>query len=241
MTLSGHMFFRCWLLGLVLVVAGCSDDDDEGSAETVIHEVPLRVSNLTSAQPMSAPVVVIHKADFAPWAVGESATVGMEFLAETGRGELLVSELKEQPQVIDAFMMTHAIEPGETLRQSIDWPQMPDLKLSVVSKLMATNDGVAMGTRIVPMVIDENNRAFVLRAYDTGTEFNTESAETLPVSIDGGEVGQGYNAARAGDQLTAHPGVVSADGGLASSSLDSRYRFTNPVGDAKLECSNCHQ
>ena len=67
----------------------------------------------------------------------------------------------------------------------------------------------------------------VARAYDAGTEANSEAAGTMPGPADDGE---GFNAERDdADFVALHPGVVSADDGLSSSVLSVQHKFDNPV------------
>ena len=72
--------------------------------------------------------------------------------------------------------------------------------------------------------------SFTARSYDAGTEFNTETAASIPGPASGG-AGEGYNEARddIADHVTMHPGVVSSDDGLSTSALSAGHKFDNPT------------
>jgi hypothetical protein len=64
-------------------------------------------------------------------------------------------------------------------------------------------------------------------AYDSGTEANTETAETIPGPAGGGEA---FNSVRDDiNMVTMHPGIVSSDDGLSTSTLSYQHKFDNPV------------
>ena len=78
------------------------------------------------------------------------------------------------------------------------------------------------------------------RAYDTGTEANTESADTVPGPAAGGGAQEGFNAARddVRDAVFVHAGVITADDGLTSSTLSFTNRWDNPVMQVEIERLN---
>jgi hypothetical protein len=73
--------------------------------------------------------------------------------------------------------------------------------------------------------------AFDLPAYDSGTEANTETADTVPGPAAAGGAQTGFDASRddVADRVHAHAGIVSADDGLAGSALAAVHRWDNPV------------
>lgn len=94
--------------------------------------------------------------------------------------------------------------------------------------LVNTNDAFA-GLRSIDVSGLAIGDAITLnaKAYDAGTELDSESAGTMPGPADGGE---GFNANRSdvNNFVRGHGGVVTADDGLSSSVLNQSHRFDNP-------------
>ena len=94
--------------------------------------------------------------------------------------------------------------------------------------LVNTNDAIT-AVQQVPLnsIAIGDSYPLMARAYDAGTEANTEAAGTIPGPADGGE---GFNASRDDTgSVRVHPGVISVDGGLEDSVLSEVHRFDNPV------------
>jgi len=65
------------------------------------------------------------------------------------------------------------------------------------------------------------------RAYDAGTEANSETSATVPGPAGGGT---GFNVVRDDvDRVSLHSGVVSNQDGLPTSALSDLQRFDNPT------------
>lgn len=92
--------------------------------------------------------------------------------------------------------------------------------------ILPTNDGfVGLDSLAIPQT--PGTYVYYLNAYDAGTEANSESTATVPGPASGGE---GFNALR--DDMNfvrIHPGVISAQDGLAGSDLSGDHRWDNPV------------
>lgn len=212
------------LLALPLL-SGCNDDDTPVAMAT--YEV--KVFNLTEAQPMSPPTLLLHGAAYTAWSVGTAATVGLENLAEGGSGAVLMMEGNADPAVSTTFMASAVVGPGASGTYSVTMPVSSDARLTVATMLVNTNDGFAgvMGKDLSGLAVGDSLMA-AARVYDAGTEANTETAATMPGPAAGGE---GFNAVRDSNTsaVSLHGGVVTSQDGLATSALNSLHRFDNPA------------
>ncbi|MTI78708.1 spondin domain-containing protein [Marinobacter sp.] len=100
-----------------------------------------------------------------------------------------------------------------------------------------TNDGLAAigGVDLSDLAVGESTM-FLAVSYDAGTEANAESADTVPGSAASG-VAEGFNAVRddVRDAVYIHPGVVTQDVGLSTSTLGGRQRWDNPIAVVRIE------
>ncbi|GIU48642.1 hypothetical protein TUM4438_30490 [Shewanella sairae] len=214
-----------------LILAGCSDNNNDSPAPIappvvapVMQNYTLAVTNLTANQPMSPIAVVNHQVDTVLWSSGDSASLALETLAESGDA----SGLSDEPAVTELISGSGILLPGasESISMSINSDQVA--ALSVVTMLVNTNDAFAgfSGYDLSELAVNES-MSFRVIAYDAGTEANSEAKGTIPGPADGGE---GFNPARDdSDKVHGHPGVISADDGLAESVLNASHRFDNPV------------
>jgi len=212
------------LLGAPLVtvalLVGCQHN------EMASYEVT--VTNLSEAQPLSPPALILHRSGYHPWQVGSAASSGLELLAEGGDTTLLLSEAEANPAVKASKADSAAILPGASSSLIIDGRNYHDLAISLAAMLVNTNDGfTGLDAEPIGNMAVHASRTIDVAAFDAGTESNSESAVTVPGPAAGGE---GYNSTR-DDRNTVggHPGVISVEDGLAGSALHAAYRFDNPV------------
>lgn len=212
--------FMVPLIGMA-VLAGCHDNGHMASYEVT-------VTNLSEAQPLSPPALVLHRPGYHLWQVGSAASDGLEQLAEGGATSALLTEAEAELAVKATGADSAVILPGMQSSVIIDSVHYNDLALSLAAMLVNTNDGFAgvNAERVGDLGVHDSHSIDVV-AYDAGTEANSESAATVPGPAAGGE---GYNSTR-DDRNTVggHPGVISADDGLNGSALSAAHRFDNPV------------
>ncbi|MCL1141035.1 spondin domain-containing protein [Shewanella pneumatophori] len=214
-----------------LLLGGCSDNDHTSPAPITppavtptMQDYTISVTNLTANQPMSPIAVVTHAADSLLWTSGESASLALETLAESGDA----SGLTDETGITELVSGAGILMPGasEEISLSLDSTSIADL--SVVTMLVNTNDAFAgfTGYDLSSLAVDES-MVFRVITYDAGTEANSEAKGTIPGPADGGE---GFNATRDdSNKVHAHPGVISSDDGLSDSILDASHRFDNPT------------
>ncbi|WP_174208596.1 spondin domain-containing protein [Shewanella halifaxensis] len=219
------------LSAAALLLGGCSDNDHTSSAAITppavtptMQDYTINITNLTANQPMSPIAVVTHTTDSVLWSSGQSASLALETLAESGDA----SGLTDETGVTDLIRGAGVLMPGasEAISLSLDSTSVADL--SVLTMLVNTNDAFTgfSGYDLSELAIGES-QVFRVIAYDAGTEANDEAKGTIPGPADGGE---GFNAARNDtNKVHAHPGVISSDDGLSGSVLNASHRFDNPV------------
>lgn len=211
------------LLGATLL-AGCYHNDDDDK----IASYEVTVTNLTEAQPLSPPALILHQDGYHPWQVGNAASNGLEQLAEGGTTTTLLTEASVNLAVKATAADTAAILPGASSTVMIESRDYGNFKLSLATMLVNTNDGfTGLDAEPLDSLGLHDSRSIEVTAYDAGTEANSESATSVPGPAAGGE---GYNSTR-DDRNTVggHPGVISADDGLGGSALNASHRFDNPV------------
>lgn len=218
----------------LLVLSGCNDSDSSNSKQNPgVPDIPVPsnysfevvVTNLTYAQPMSPVAVILHD-EGSFWALGETSSVGLEKLAESGDS----SDLLNESFVLSSQTGAGMLMPGMSETINVSFADNHPELLSIATMLVNTNDAFT-GVNAMPLT---NLRAgesisFTTRSYDAGTERNTELMATIPGPASGG-TGEGYNELRDDiDKVGMHAGVVSVDDGLTSSVLTQAHKFDNPT------------
>jgi len=225
-------------LGLILAslsFAGCGGSSSSSNT-TVNKTFRVTYTNVSNNQPMSPLAVVVHKAGYQLFQAGQAASLGLEKLAEGGSNAELLAEASQHADYIASQVGTGIVPPSasETI-EIMTMGDTTDLKLSVTSMLVNTNDafaGVSSGK--IALLAKGERFAMHVPVWDAGTEANTEATGTLPGPADGGE---GFNASRTGDAdfVAIHQGVVTNADGLSTSVLNESHRFDNPVALISVE------
>ncbi|MFT6270724.1 MAG: hypothetical protein ACJAVV_003563 [Alphaproteobacteria bacterium] len=200
------------------------------------------VTNLTHGQPMAPLAIVVHEPGYYLFAAGQTATEGLENLAEGGSPAMLIGEAQDSVQFLDAVNSAGINGPGGTIDVTtvlVPELDMDNVRLSVATMLVDTNDGFAgiNAKDISNMEIGES-RTFMAPVWDAGTEANSETAATMPGPAGGGGDAAGFDVARDDlvDTVRIHAGVVTKENaadpsmeGLSTSILDQSDRFDNPA------------
>jgi hypothetical protein len=228
------------LLPLTVFVAGChtdSDSDDVMSDPSFSYQIT--VTNLTAGQPLSPAAVVIHNTSWKAFALGEPASVALETLAEAGDNSDFVAAADSDSNVLTAVSGQGPITPGATAQvtATIQAQSTAGLFLTWASMPVNTNDALAAlnGVSLEDIAVGQS-QTYLTISYDTGTEANSETADTVPGPAASG-LAEGFNATR--DDLRnavyVHAGVVTRDDGLATSTLDNAQRWDNPIARVHIE------
>ena len=214
-------------LSLVLcsaaLLTACGGDDDMATFE-------LTVTNITTAQPFSPVTALAADDSLSLFTLAQPASTELEEIAEGGDNSALLAAAAEEEAVYSSVSGSGIIMPGmsETLTVMVPVDELDQAYLSALTMLVNTNDAIT-AVQQVPLnsIAIGDSYPLMARAYDAGTEANTEAAGTIPGPADGGE---GFNASRDDTgSVRVHPGVISVDGGLEGSVLSEVHRFDNPV------------
>src|SRR5205814_5388403 len=148
------------------------------------------ITNLTTGQPLTPPVVATHRTPFHIFQVGEAASFGVKEIAENGNNAPLLAALGHDKHVSTVQQaglgpLVPANTPGgATFPAAVTFTITAERGakyLSFVAMLVCTNDGFT-GVDSVRLPQEEGERVTVRTAgYDAGTERNTEDfADIVP-------------------------------------------------------------
>ena len=211
---------------LLSACGGSSNNSNNEANVTETASYNITVTNLTSNQPLSPLAAQLHSSEYNAWKVGAAATESLEILAEGGDNSSLLDELSSY--VYSAVSGTGAVPPGLGSMLTIEAEANSDMKLTVISMLVNTNDAFIgkTGIDLSDLAVGETVKHY-LPIYDAGTEDNSELEGTIPGPADGGE---GFNMVRDDvDYVARHPGVVGIDQGYSESVLNSTHGFDSPA------------
>lgn len=201
-----------------------------GDTPPITYEVS--ITNVTSTQWLTPPVVAVHQRSTDVFSVGSPASHGVQQVAENGGVPALVGELESNSKVRDVVVAADApIGPGQTVTATVDGA--PGFAVSVVAMLICTNDGF---TGVDSLRLPPTGSATITsNAYDAGTEVNSEDlADMVPpcqalsgVADDMGAPGTGES-----DPALAEGGVIHHHAGIAGGIADltvAAHGWTDPV------------
>jgi len=216
-------------LGLSVLLAACgggsssSSDNETPPPQIVTYTYEVSVTNLTNAQPLSPVAVILHN-EGNLFELGESASVALETLAESGDN----SQVLADSMVLSGASGAGVIMPGMSETISVNITNTLPTKFSTATMLVNTNDAFSgINAMSIENLAVGESISVRTSSYDSGTEKNSELMATIPGPVAGGE---GFNAERDDvDFIGMHQGVVSKDDGLMQSVLTEAHRFDNPT------------
>src|SRR3954451_6561837 len=193
-----------------------------GAASTKTWHV--KVTNLTSGQPMSPPVWAVHDSHFHVWRVGELASSAITPVVEDAVNGPILSYLSGNSHVFASRAETGspagAIPPLASREFDVR-DDGNDHYLSMLWMLVRTNDGFT-GLDSYQLNGDPKTRTLLVSAYDAGSERNNQSCAFIP--------GPGCDSHGVRDP-TAEP--IAPHPGITAPSDIAAYAWTNPV--ARIE------
>lgn len=216
-------------LGAVPASAAVSGDGNAAQEKKAASEWTVRVENRTpmgpdeaGSQPLSPPVVIVHSADVNIWKAGQVASHGVAAVAEDGNADVLVDAVKRLPGVRSATVVTDApIPSGQAVDATITL--RPGDRISVASMLVNTNDGFTGVHSLRPRADWFEKQT---RAYDAGSEQNTEAMSDIP----GPCCGNPMVRVPEGNVIRPHEGITGRG------DLDvSAYGWDGPVANLEFE------
>jgi Spondin_N len=213
------------------------------SASVQAVNFDVTVTNLTHGMYLGPVLVAAHTQRAGVYSPGSAASANLRTLAESGNVSAVDSEFIGSGAETRTLTGTvnGKVGPGQSVSTTGFVPSASNDRLSILGKLMPTNDGFAAVTSII-IPTDPGRYVYNLIAYDAGTEANDElivaSGNTVGVQgisadadIATGTGGTGASGADTNTTVHVHRGVLGDDsptGGV--SDLDvSRHRWLNPV------------
>jgi len=170
MGISYRVMVRALLIASICALgAGGAAADQGGGLEVTI-------TNLTRAQVISPPVVVVHRKDFRVFAPGDESSEGLAALAENGVPDGLVAELEGEYAVKEVAVAGGPIMPGSSVTVRLG-SRSARAQVSVLGMLVTTNDAFFAAQGLDLWWRSTSTDAQV---YDAGSEANTESCAHIP-------------------------------------------------------------
>jgi Spondin_N len=206
-------------VGLVAAPAAQADRSDR--AETF----EVTITNLTSGQPLTPPVVATHRGKNEVFRVGSKASFELKEIAENGNNGPLLADLGSDRDVFNSFEapggpLVPAGKPGSAMFDDTTTftisAHRGARRISFASMLICTNDGfTGLNSLQLPRRVGESVTAGTM-GYDAGTEANTEDfADMVPpcqglIGVSSGEAGTGTSdpALAQNDVIRHHRGVT---------------------------------
>ncbi len=198
------------------------------------------ITNLTTGQPFTPPLVASHRPSVDLFEVGEPASEGIMQIAENGNlGPAIefATESTAAKHITDAVVALPAsgpppILPGQSRSFRLTSSNGANL-ISWASMLICTNDGfVGIDSVRLPKMVGDVV-SLTADAYDAGTEINTEDladivppCQMLTETPDTGEAGTGIS-----NPALAEGGVITSHGGVqgVADLLTDVHDWTDPV------------
>jgi hypothetical protein len=173
-----------------ILVSGVANANDK----TTLYAVT--ITNITRGQTISPPIVISHNKDFQLFSLGNPespASPGLALLAEEGMPTTLATELSAMESVFQYSTAEDGITPGTSVTVEIETKKSFRL-LSAAGMLVNSNDAF-----FAILGVDARSKGDVTvnaRAYDAGTEVNSEQCAYIPGCGGGGihdpAVAEGY-------------------------------------------------
>lgn len=158
----------------------------------------ITITNITnSMQGLSPMVIATHPASAHAWQMGQTASAGLELLAEEGNPSNLATELKAA--ATDIVTTSAHLLPGDSITVRVK--ANPGDVVSAATMLIQTNDGF---TGLSSAALTDGNTD--TNAYDAGTEDNTERKTDVPGPPFGGHF-SGPNTSPRGT-ISNHPNIA---------------------------------
>lgn len=198
---------------IIVALAGKNRGESPVIEETAMEEMEgattfvLALTNLSTTQPLSPGVFIVHTEDATLDFEGQAAPDALEPLAEYGDNTDFAEFVSEMDGVAAVITIDEPLAPGEST--TIEIEAEPGMLLSGVMMAVASNDGYAL---IDSVTIDSGVVAQASN-YDAGTEANSE-------------LGSGFNGGQPEEQF----GDDNIDNGTETSDpVNPHDQLTDPI------------
>lgn len=239
--LSLLALFTIPLLGACAAEGPLATEEGAAVAEARVSPNPatrtyeFTITNHTTGQPFTPPLVATHHGKVNVFDVGAPASFGVKEIAENGNLGPLNTALMNDGDVSNVKIVLASgpgpLMPGASVTFEID--AEPRAKFfSIVSMLICTNDGfTGADARRLPTVVGQTTSG-QSNAYDAGTEITTEDYSDMvpPCAPLTGQVTAKMGTGMSNPVL-AENGVISMHQGIRGIAdlLPGLHGFTSPV------------
>jgi hypothetical protein len=211
------------------------------TAQPPLATYEVTLTNLTSGQPLTPPVVATHRGAYSAFDVGKPASEGVRQIAENGNSAALLDELEGTKHVSASLQTTTGPLvpgglPGSAMFEdsvTFEITAAPGAnRISMVSMLICTNDGFTGLDRVKLPNRVGHSLTIGTNAYDAGTEINTEDfADIVPPCQDLIGVSTGEPGATMSNPALAEDGVIHHHPGIQGIAdlVPSVHGWTDPV------------
>lgn len=169
------------MLAAILPIAASGTAGAQSTTTTTEATYTVEFRNITTGQYLTPPNFAAHTRQVDVFQRARPASPGVQAVAENGGVSVLAAELTAA--VDDAGLGVSGVGADDVLApgESTSWEFTTSAdRLSVVSMLICTNDGFAGLDSLRLPRYDEGTTVRRLRAYDAGTEINTENRADVP-------------------------------------------------------------
>jgi hypothetical protein len=204
-------------LATLVAPAALAEQPNRPTARVATYEVT--VTNLTDAQWFTPPAAATHRRAFDAFTVGRTASEGIRQIAENGDLGPFTQALDSHRHVYDWTVAIASedlppLGPGQSVTFELDAARGARW-LSYASMLICTNDGFTGADALhLPRHVGDSTSAYG-RAYDAGTEINTEAwADLVPPCAqltgfgDQGGTGASNPELAENGRIHVHPGIA---------------------------------
>ncbi len=206
---------------LVIFLAACLGTG-QVYAKQHVRKYEVKITNLTSGQIFSPPIVITHRPDFTLFDLGETASDELAALAEEGNTGPLANLVNSYYHA-SYSVAEGPILPGDTA--VIEVTAKPGAwAISLAGMLVTTNDAFfAVRSVVIPAV---GKKEITAEAYDAGTEYNSEDCMYIPGPPCGSH--NSHDPAAAEGYVHIHSGIHGS-GPDPEMVNPSQFDWRNPV------------
>jgi len=189
------------------------------------------VQNITKGTSFTPLLGASHKRAISFFTVGEPALPQLAELAESGNTAPLEEALTTvfADQVTDTATSAGLLGPGEKVELEIDANRWRDV-ISVSAMILPTNDAfIGLRNARLPRY---GKAKYYVRAYDAGSEANSELCADIPGPVACEGVGVGVSADADSDEGFVYPSPgISGEGEISA----LEYNWSDPVAIVTIE------
>lgn len=215
------------------------------SADPPLATYEVTITNLTDGQPLTPPVLAVHRSSTDVFTVGATASHEVAQVAENGDTATIAEALANNKHVADVEVGSAPVVPegtpgsamfDDTVTLTVTGERGAKY-LSWISMLICTNDGFTGIDAIrLPKHVGESV-AVTTAGYDAGSELNTEDfADIVPPCQGLIGVGSADPGTGASNPALAENGVIAHHGGVlgVDDLLPGTHGWTDPVATVEI-------